>query len=77
MRRRVYGVQPSDVGPQLADLGDQSFGLSHGTSISMADEKRSASARLLILTGKEVTTAEQHDGGATVRSGEIISPTST
>jgi hypothetical protein len=34
MHRRVFGVQPGDVGPQLADLGDQGFGLSHSTSIS-------------------------------------------
>jgi hypothetical protein len=31
---RVRGVQPGDVGPQLADLGDEGLGLSHSTSIS-------------------------------------------
>jgi hypothetical protein len=30
----VRGVQPGDVGAQLADLGDQGLGLSHSTSIS-------------------------------------------
>ena len=30
----LRGVQPGDVGAQLADLGDQGLGLSHGTSIS-------------------------------------------
>jgi hypothetical protein len=34
VHRRVRGVQPGDVGAQLADLGDQGLGLSHGTSIS-------------------------------------------
>jgi hypothetical protein len=34
VRRRVRGVQPGDVGAQLADLGDQGLGLSHSTSIS-------------------------------------------
>ena len=28
------GVQPGDVGPQLADLGDQGLGLSHRASIT-------------------------------------------
>jgi len=30
----LRGVQPGDIGAQLADLGDQGLGLSHGTSIS-------------------------------------------
>jgi len=34
VHRRVRGVQPGDVGAQLADLGDQGLGLSHSTSIS-------------------------------------------
>jgi hypothetical protein len=34
VHRRVRGVQPGDVGAQLADLGDQGLGLSHNTSIS-------------------------------------------
>jgi hypothetical protein len=33
VHRRVRGVQPGDVGAQLADLGDQGLGLSHSTSI--------------------------------------------
>ena len=33
-RRRVRGVQPGDVGAQLADLGDQGLSLSHSSSIS-------------------------------------------
>ena len=36
VRRRVRGVQPGDLGAQLADLGDQGLGLSHNTSISNA-----------------------------------------
>jgi hypothetical protein len=34
VHRRVRGVQPCDVGAQLADLRDQGLSLSHNTSIS-------------------------------------------
>jgi hypothetical protein len=34
VHRRVRGVQPGNFGTQLADLGDQGLGLSHGASIT-------------------------------------------
>jgi hypothetical protein len=47
VHRRLRGVQPGDIGAQLADLRDQGLGLSHSTTISALTPMSTAPARLL------------------------------
>jgi hypothetical protein len=47
----VRGVQPGDVGAQLADLGDQGLGLSHRTSISALTPMSTTPGRAVSKTG--------------------------
>jgi hypothetical protein len=64
VHRRVRGVQPGDVGAQLADLGDQGLSLSHSTSISTLTPMSTPSGRRT-----HEATAEGRTGAAVTGQG--------